>query len=67
VPSSSAIREQSMSLREIVGKILDEFYTIVAVTIEHIIELVIILAMYAAMIFASWLLLQWLLGRVFGG
>lgn len=50
------------------GKLLDEMLALAAVTIAHLIELAIIVVLYAALIAGAWIALPWVLERVlFGG
>jgi len=50
------------------GKLTDEIFALAAVTVAHLIEMTITLALYAVMIAGAWMLLPWLAERVlFGG
>jgi len=50
------------------GKLLDEIFALAAVTVAHLIELAIIVVLYAALIAGAWIALPWLAERVlFGG
>jgi hypothetical protein len=45
-----------------IGKLLDEIYAIVAVTLEHIVEGIIIIGLNALMFWGAWLALVWMVG-----
>ncbi len=56
---------ETLDRESMMGKLLDEIYAIVAVTLEHIGEGIIIIGLYALMAFGAWMVLAWMVGAVF--
>ncbi len=42
------------------GKLFDELFAIVAVTVMHWVEMIVFVAVWAGIVGGGWLLLQWL-------